>query len=150
MSRRVFLYELITGGGMWSLPHSPLPAGSLLREGDAMFQALAADLLAAGVREVTTLRDARLGPLSLHGITAIAVDSAESERRHFLEQCDQADQVIVIAPEFDGLLTARVEWAESVDPAKLASPGSQMVRLASDKWATYRFLAEADIPVVKT
>lgn len=150
MSGRVFLYELITGGGMWSLPDSPLPAGSLLREGGAMFQALAADLLTAGVSEVTTLRDARLGPLSLPGITAVAVDSAESEQRHFLNLCEQADQIIVIAPEFDGLLTARARWAESVDPAKLASPGSELVRLASDKWATYRFLAEADIPVVLT
>lgn len=150
MPGRVFLYELITGGGMWCLPDSPLPAGSLLREGDAMFRALAADLLAAGVGEVTTLRDARLSPLSLPGITAIAVDSAESEQQHFLKQCEKADQVIVIAPEFNGLLTARVRWAESIDPAKLASPGSELVRLTSDKWDTYRFLAEADLPAVKT
>jgi len=150
MPGRVFLYELITGGGMWCLPDSPLPAGSLLREGDAMFQALAADLLSAGVSEVTCLRDARLGPLSLPRLIATTVDSAESEQRHFLDQCSQADQIIVIAPEFEGLLTDRVEWAESFDPAKLASPGSHWVRLASDKWATHRFLSEAGIQAVET
>ena len=58
---RIFLYEFVTGGGTLA---ADLPlGGSLLREGQAMVQALAEDFSAHEDTRVEVLRDARLDKL---------------------------------------------------------------------------------------
>src|SRR5436190_9452883 len=59
---QVFLYEYLTGGGMWQQSGKP-PGGSLLAEGRAMIQAVAADFAALPKMEVVTIRDSRLAAL---------------------------------------------------------------------------------------
>ena len=54
---RVFVYEFITGGGMWSTGSAP--AGSLLSEGAAMAQSIGADFVDCG-SDVWSMLDTRL------------------------------------------------------------------------------------------
>ena len=60
MTSTIFLYEYVTGGGMFSATPPTVPTGSWLREGAAMVSALAADFLAQSDTRVVLLRDARL------------------------------------------------------------------------------------------
>src|SRR5690606_13258227 len=101
--RSVFVYELITGGGLYALPDSPAPSSSLLREGSAMLAAVVEDFAALGI-EVSTLRDARLPASVLPRTRQKIVEDVAQERSAFEKAARQADTVLVIAPEFDGLL----------------------------------------------
>ncbi|MGL4512938.1 MAG: ATP-grasp domain-containing protein [Lacipirellulaceae bacterium] len=140
---RVLLYEWVTGGGLVA-HHGALPA-SLLAEGQAMAQALAADLVAAGHR-VTMLRDLRVRSLVAHGATVLDVASRGEHDDALLSEATSADAAIVIAPETDGALLAVVESLEAAG-ARLASPSSEFVALAGSKSATAERFAAAGVPV---
>ncbi|MEO0530486.1 MAG: ATP-grasp domain-containing protein [Planctomycetota bacterium] len=141
---RLFVYEWITGGGLVG-HEGPLPE-SLLREGLAMVQAVAAD--AASTPNVTPvlLRDLRLPSLSAAGGEIVEVAS-RSEHDAAVEQlATEAEAVLLIGPETDGALLGLVKGVESLQ-AKLISPGSAFVEVAADKGATGTALAAAGVPV---
>ncbi|MFI4877161.1 MAG: ATP-grasp domain-containing protein [Blastopirellula sp. JB062] len=140
---RVFVYEFITGGGLYALPDAPAPSGSLLTEG-AMMRSTIADQLQESGSEVLLLRDQRLDSHNASQGVEMLVDSPASERAAFFAACEQADAVLVIAPEFGGLLLDRVRWAEST-PTPLISPNSDFVAMAGDKWATYQSWLQAGV-----
>src|SRR5438105_1107196 len=94
---RVFLYEYATGGGFWKHSGEGL-AGSLLTEGRAMIEAVAADFGALPGVEVVTTRDARLPEFHSAGcrVTIIGCDDElETVRR----LAATADWTLLIAPE---------------------------------------------------
>ena len=147
--RRIFVYELITGGGLYSVNGAPLPSGSLLREGLAMLSAVVEDFAAIPGTNVTVLRDHRLEPLAVAASEQLVVDGADSERESFCRAASQSDATLIIAPEFDQLLLERTRWAEQ-QGAYLLSPDSQFVALASCKWRTFEHFRKAGVPTIDT
>src|SRR5690606_9320121 len=71
------------------------------------------------------------------------------ERPAFEKAARQADTVLVIAPEFDGLLLQRVRWAENCTDC-LLSPSADFVEVASCKYASYLRWRDADVPTIET
>ncbi len=142
---RVFLYEFITGGGLLTAGEGP-PAGSLLQEGAAMLAALAEDFSRISGVTVDVLHDARLPEFDLPRRRVWRVSQPQDELRLFKRLSAEADVTVLIAPETNGLLTRRVQLAEAAH-ARLLSPGSTLVELASDKNRTAAYLAVRGIPV---
>jgi hypothetical protein len=138
---RLLLYEWVTGGGLVE-HHGALPP-SLLAEGQAMAQALAADLVSAG-HSVTLLRDLRVRSLVAHGATVLDVASRGERDDALLAEACAVDATIVIAPETDGALLGVVRTLEGAGAA-LASPSSAFVAIAADKTATIERLSAAGV-----
>jgi predicted ATP-grasp superfamily ATP-dependent carboligase len=145
----VFVYEFITGGGMWTLGSDP-PAGSLLAEGRAMAAAVIADFAALAGCEVVTLRDARLPPLPLSALNSPArierVDSAAAEQSLLDHWASRADWTLVVAPEFQNMLLCRAERVVAAG-GRLLSPGPALIELAANKQATAEHLQRHGIRV---
>lgn len=140
----VFVYEFITGGGMWSLGSDP-PAGSLLVEGRAMAEAVIADFADLAGCEVVTLRDVRLSPMAWPARTE-QVDSAAAEQSLLDHWASRADWTLVIAPEFQNMLLCRAERIVAAG-GRLLSPGPELIELATNKQATAEHLQRHGIRV---
>jgi predicted ATP-grasp superfamily ATP-dependent carboligase len=141
---RVFACEYLTGGG---LAGQPLPA-RLVREGDIMLRALAADLAELPGVEVVTTRDRRLPDpklrAELHWIDPGCDPwSAWSE---LIAGCDAAWPV---APETGGAL---LRWSELIVSSGCTLIGSppEALRVTMSKQRTAVNLAALGIPVVPT
>ena len=117
---RIFLYEWATGGGLVDEP-GPLPA-SLLREGNAMIAALAADLARIGGCRVVALRDPRMVQFAPANCQIIDILSRASHGEEFDRLAAAADVTILIAPEFDGILLSAARRAIERSPSR--SPSS--------------------------
>jgi len=138
---RVFVYEFVSGGGMWSTGNAPL--GSLLSEGRAMAQSIVADFEDCGA-DVWSMLDTRLVESSKGQVERVG--SAEQERDAFLRLTAAADWTVVIAPEFEGNLLRRCQWVLEAG-GRMLSPGPGTVALASDKQKTADHLAVHGIRV---
>lgn len=141
---RIFLYEWITGGGLVEEP-SPLPE-SLLIEGRAMLTALATDFAAIPETQVSVLWDARLDAFSLHRCRAVPVHSREHHLAEFTRLANTADHTLVVAPEFDAILSNTSKLARSATTQFLAA-SDEFIRIASNKQLTAERLAAASVPV---
>jgi len=95
---------------------------------------------------VSVLRDARLPNLRIPSADVLEVGDAQSERQAFCDLSRRADWTVLIAPEIDGALLDRCRWAESAG-ARLLSPPSAFVEVASDKNRTTERLRQHGIPV---
>jgi predicted ATP-grasp superfamily ATP-dependent carboligase len=140
---RVLLHEFITSGALAS---QVLP-DSLLREGLAMRDAIAADLLAAGVRELVVTCDARVPGVA--GATNVTVHDSDHERRVFADLCSACDATLVIAPELGGTLLDRVTTSERLGRRSL-NCHSDAIALCSDKLALARRLIAAGCATIPT
>jgi predicted ATP-grasp superfamily ATP-dependent carboligase len=100
--------------------------GSLHSEGRAMLAAVLDDLRRIPGVEATTLPPG-------------------DERAALHEAARSADRVLLIAPEFDGLLAERCRWVEEAG-GHLLGASSAAVRLASDKLRLSHHLRAAGIP----
>ncbi|MCE9546770.1 MAG: ATP-grasp domain-containing protein [Planctomycetia bacterium] len=137
---KLFLYEHITGGGLLGADFAePLPP-SLLAEGRAMIEAVAADFSNIPGAEVTLLAEPRAG-ISAPGCRVIEVrDVAEAESA-FDRLAGESDWTLVIAPELEGALLDRCRRVEQCG-SRLLGPGPKLVELASDKHAMAEHLAK--------
>lgn len=146
----VFIYEFLTGGGLFALEQAentaPAAGDSLLIEGRAMVEAVAADFAAIDGVTVHLLRDTRFELTPEADCQVRDVVGAEAERQTFLELAADADWTLVIAPEFDGLLADRCGWVDEAGGRRLG-PGPKTVAVASDKTRTAKHLAASSIPV---
>ena len=140
----IFVYEWVTGGGM--VEHSVTSVGSLLREGTTMVRSVAGDFSRIPDTRVTVFRDVQLATFPVAGCDVVDIDSRGAHDEEFDRLVDSADVTLLIAPEFDGVLTNLVSRAESRG-ARLISPGSEFVLMASDKHRTSERLAAAGVPV---
>lgn len=141
---RLLIYEWITGGGLVG-SEGALPE-SLLREGLAMVQAVAAD--AAGVEAIhhrSLLRDLRLPHLAASGAEVFEVASRSEHDTALYDLATQSDAVLIIAPETDGVLLDTARRLESMG-AKLVSPSSAFIAIAGDKELTANALTAAGVP----
>lgn len=114
---------------------------SLLAEGRAMLEGIAADLASAGADVAVALHPEQ-PPLPSPATTSAVVPGVE---RRLAELASQADRTILIAPENGKLLTRLAEVV--VDAGNtLWGPDPGFIRLASDKIATAMALGELSIP----
>jgi tyramine---L-glutamate ligase len=140
----IFVYEWATGGGLIEAPGA-LPA-SLVREGASMISALVGDLARINGYRVTVLRDPRILQLFLPGSEIVEVTSAAVHHEEFERLAAVADRVLLIAPEFDGILLKAAKDATNVG-GKLISPSPDFIRIAANKQRTCERLAAAAVPV---
>jgi predicted ATP-grasp superfamily ATP-dependent carboligase len=101
---KVFVYEHITSG---ALIDQPLPS-SLAYEGNEMLTAIVHDMAQLIDIKLIILRDSRLKPLldiigNPHHQCSI-IDNAPLFQLHYASAMNNADAVIIIAPETNGLL----------------------------------------------
>jgi predicted ATP-grasp superfamily ATP-dependent carboligase len=124
--RTVFLHEYVTGGGLAGAVWPP----SWKAEGNAMRQALAADLASVPGVEVVMTLDHRLpgepGPWRIVRVGPAA------EEVLFRRLAAEADGTIVVAPESNGILAARARLVERVGGRLLGSSPSA-IELTGDK-----------------
>lgn len=152
ISQRIFVSEYVCGGA-W--PEDSVEP-SLAREGRAMLTAIVADLLRIPGCLVATTWDGRLGEFpwseanTKRGESRLEVHEAtpQDEAERFQKLCRASDAALIIAPEFDGILTNRVATAACL--TKLLGPDERTVSLCSDKLALARFLGEHQIATVPT
>ncbi|MCA9218030.1 MAG: ATP-grasp domain-containing protein [Planctomycetales bacterium] len=147
---QVFVYEFVSGGGLWSKPDWGQPSGSLLAEGLAMFNAVAEDFAALKDVDVVTTRDCRIvDHLAIDGLRSYSVDSPETDVETFRRLAGDSDATLVIAPEIDGVLIARCDQVIKAG-GRLLATDVDFVRLASDKYSTAKALTRAHIPTIPT
>ena len=146
MGPQFFVFEFIAGGGL--LADGEAPAGSLLKEGQAMLAAVASDLAHAGAEPATVsvLWDHRLPRPSWPGVDICRVRNAAEAAEHFARLAAAADWTVVIAPEFDGHLEYWCQAANRAGGRWLVGP-LELVRLAADKHATALVLESCGVPV---
>lgn len=144
---RVFISEYVCGGA-W--PEQTLDS-SLVVEGRAMLLTLLHDFLRIPHVSVVTTWDPRSGafPAELsESLVTVPISSPADEARQFRRLCDECDAAIVIAPEFHGVLEARVETASAL--TRLIGCNSPATRLCGDKLSLASFLERSGIPTVFT
>jgi len=148
---KFLLFEWMVGGGLIDSTCSLDQEDSFFQQGRAMFTAMAADLIAAG-HDVEAPLDARVCQL----------DSAASwsqKRRHFQPRpfnadlwqmlrnlASDVDQILLIAPESDGILTQCYRELEAFKAKYFGGP-LDWVELASDKNRMQEYLDANDIAV---
>ncbi len=144
---RIFLYEYITGGGLFSASPDRSFAPSMFREAVAMVTALATDFLQITNSEVVMLRDVRCDaqPWPLRTIVE-PVDSARRELDLLLALASDADWTVLIAPECGGALRQRCELV-AASAGRLLSPPPPVVALATHKYRTAKHLRAAGVSV---
>jgi len=139
----IFVFELVTGGGLVA---QPLPSG-LAREGDRMLQALLDDLSRVSGVRVATSRDPRLPPLG--GVRAITPAPGEDAFALYARGVALADAAWPIAPETDGALERLARDTLACGKILLGSR-PEAVRVAASKRATALALESAGVPAVPT
>ncbi|MCB1922979.1 MAG: ATP-grasp domain-containing protein [Gammaproteobacteria bacterium] len=139
---RVFVFEYVSGGGLANRPMVP----SLFAEGDMMLTAVVRDLVRVPGVEVTICRDRRFDAPAL----PVAVSWVESTWHDaWMAGVAEADAVLPIAPETDGILELLCDDVQRAGKVLLNSRANA-VAIAGSKLATYRRLAAAGVPVVAT
>lgn len=143
---RLFIYEYVTGGGLWSSGSNAPPSGSLLREGQAMLQAVVEDLARIPGSELHVLRDVRLAADERLHATTYSVASAAEEREQVENLSRRSDAVLLIAPEMGDALRERAVWVERTG-CPLLSPDSRFIACTADKHSLAEHLRAAGVAV---
>ncbi|MFM8704909.1 MAG: hypothetical protein ACKOHG_13770, partial [Planctomycetia bacterium] len=141
---RMLLYEWCCSGGLAGSETAECFA-SIVAEGWAMLEALAADAAKDAALDVTVLVDrsrmislpAQVRALASHGVDDVTALVAAA-RDH--------DWTVIVAPETDGILASRVAAARTAG-ARVLAPSAAFIDIASDKQATAHALAAAGVPV---
>jgi predicted ATP-grasp superfamily ATP-dependent carboligase len=144
---RVFVSEYVCGG-VW--PEEKLD-GSLAVEGRAMLLSLVQDLLRVPGVDLVATWDARLGtfPAEVSGrLSIVEASSPAHEEVEFDRLCEECEAAFVIAPDFHGILAARVAMAAS--RTKMIGSSHESTSLCSDKLQLAEFLNEEDISTIPT
>jgi predicted ATP-grasp superfamily ATP-dependent carboligase len=143
---QIFIYEFLTGGGLWSKPEWGEPSGSLLREGIAMLEAIATDFADLPDTNVVILWDRRIERQRLQNVRYVEVNSANQKQADFSKLAGTSALTLVIAPEIENVLADRCE-AVIATGGKLLGSDLEFVRLASDKYATNTALRSEGVRV---
>ena len=144
LMRRLFVYEFVAGGGF---ADDALPP-QLLSEGQAMLEALLADLAAAPGRRVVTTVDERVSLRAPPGVEVVRVCPG-SGLATFKAVAGAADDVWLIAPETGSRLAELSQIAAGLG-TRLVGPNAAAIRHACNKLHLARRLAEAGIAVPRT
>lgn len=146
---KVFVYEHITSG---ALINESLPV-SLAHEGNEMLAAVVHDMALLTNIELIILRDFRLNPLSdimtnSHHQSLI-IDKEMSFHQHYTQSIKQADAVLIIAPETDGLLQS-LQQSVLNQGKKLLGCAPQATQICTDKIACHQQLVSNHVQTPHT
>ena len=138
---RVAVWEFFCSGA------SRVPASQrvIQREGKAMLLALVGDILRADV-DVTVVWDAALGVFPLDGV-AVEVATPESFSDAATNAMADVDQVVVIAPESDGLLLEHHHLVSGAG-ADWCGTSAETLQICSDKLLSFERLTASGVPTV--
>lgn len=142
---RIAVLEAVSAGFF-----GPEPEPSLLREGQAMWSAVVTDLAAVPDTQVITVLDqscATTGPMSAAINRRISRDVVDVAAQ-CVAALQEADQALIIAPEFSGLLTRLVAAIPPHITAWNAHPST--IALCSDKLHLYEHLRQQQVPTIAT
>jgi predicted ATP-grasp superfamily ATP-dependent carboligase len=143
---KILVFEYISGGGC---NREELP-DSLAREGLLMLKALLEGLREIPGLAVTVMLDVRLAEVVVPpNVRTVLIGRQDDCFIRFEQLVEQHDAVWPIAPEFEGILFSLSNAVERLGRTLLGS-GSEAVRLAGDKYETYRCLLCRQIPAVHT
>jgi len=145
---QIFIYESITAGGTYLGPWES-PGGSLLSEGLAMLSAISADFAQVSGIDLVGMWDRRLATPRPRQLNLRQVDSAAEHQQVFTELASHSQAVLLIAPETEQLLTRVCQRAEAAG-AKLLSPDTRFIELASDKVRLAKLWRQAAVPTPRT
>ena len=141
---RVIIYEYVTAGG-WFDESAPA-SDSLVREGNAMAAAAAADFAQLADVAVSVMRDRRLPDVTWPECSVFSVSSLNEERQVFCRLAAEADWTLVIAPETGGALLRRARMVEEAG-GRLLSPPPACVEVAGNKQWTSEVLRQHGVRV---
>ena len=136
MTKRVFVYEYLSGGG-WSDYGDDAAADELLPLGLSMRDAMVADLVRAADCSVSAA-SCETGNTLPRGATAVRPRANESAFDFVARQSALHDLVWLVAPETDGLLA---RFQRTVGDARWLGCSAEAIELASGKRATLAHLA---------
>lgn len=142
---KVFLYEFVTGGGLYDEHGRAAVPDTLIAEGTAMITALAADFAAIPDVETCVLRDTHFWGLTFPGCRMHDVSGAADHEQAVARLAAEADWSLIIAPEFSGHLLRLCQWVTCAG-GRLLGPGPALVELAGDKQATAARLEDHSVP----
>lgn len=143
---KILVLEYMTGGGFG---REALPP-SLAREGLLMLDALLRGLGAIPGLAITVMLDVRLAQTPLPATVERALVGPQHDCfERFAQLAASHDAVWPIAPEFEQILFNLCRMVERLGKVLLTS-GTEAVRLATDKYATYQCLRDRQIAVVPT
>ncbi len=112
-----------------------------------MLAAVLADFHRLPGCEVWTTWDRRLGSCDLPASRIIEVSGPDDERRVWNEIIEVSTDVLLIAPESDGMLEERAAFIEQRG-GRLLGPSSESIRICGDKWKTFQRLKAHHIPTI--
>jgi hypothetical protein len=141
---KLLLYEWCCSGGLASEGALGELAG-IIAEGRAMLEALAADAVRDQSLDVTVLVDATQAP-TLPRAARVQSVPAGGEIDVLVAAAREADWTVIVAPETDGILRARVTAVRAAG-GRVLGPSDAFLAIASDKQATVTALAGAGVPV---
>jgi len=137
---KLFLYEHITSG---ALIDEPLPS-SLAREGNDMLTAIVQDLIQLANIELFILRDARLEALEkMDAVTTnhiYTINNSASFHSHYFDAINNADMVLAIAPETDGVLD-KIQQQILDSGTQLLASQTKATQISSDKYLCHQKLS---------
>jgi len=142
---RLFISEFVCGGEWPDVDWD----GGLAAEGRGMLLALLRDAIRIPELEVSVLWDRRLQHIEFPGVHVIRPDSSAEASELFEERIAWSDSTLLIAPEFDGLLTHRALLVEGIG-SRLCGPNPVAIAQCSDKLLLAEILSEAGIRNVPT
>ncbi len=122
---------------------------SLVAEGRSMLLAVLRDAVKIPGLEVVTIWSAHRERFPVEGVAFQLAHSPEEEIEILAELAAWADVCLLIAPEFDGILTHRALLVEGVG-GRLCSPSPLATTTCGDKFELAGILQEAGIPTIPT
>lgn len=138
---RLFVCETITGGGLRGQALPP----ALLRDGEAMFQALYRQLQSLPGLQLITTRDARLPALP----GAIPVNPGTDLTELWRRCLEEADAAWVIAPESGGELLRLRRLADAAG-CDFIGCDAHSIELTGSKLATARYFSRRGFTCIET
>ena len=136
---QVFVYEYLSGGGL--VDGDAAATEALMPQGQAMRDALVADLLASGDCEVRAASCARAGALPA-GAAGVEARAGETPIEFAARLAAQHDAAWIIAPETGGCLA---EFERAIAAPRWRGCDARSIAIASSKSATLRHLAAHDV-----
>jgi predicted ATP-grasp superfamily ATP-dependent carboligase len=136
---QVLIFEWLTGGGLWIDQGFPNPEEPIQVQGRKMLEAIIEDFLDGGLNVVAPI-DARIEISENQiGLNHVSIRSAKELPLTLNKLANEADFVLVIAPESGHCLSECLTWIRA-SWDKLVSPDFAFVEIAQSKRKTIQFL----------
>ncbi len=144
---KVLIFEWLCGGGQW-LEGTQLDTHNQLQiQGKAMLQAVEEDFSALQMQVILPL-DSRINYESGSQTKTIPITNKASLQTELQRLAQQADYILLIAPETAGTLLHCSKWFHAFEN-KLISPPPATIELLTDKSKTCKLLKENSIPTTE-